>query len=94
MGDDKSKHKIGNINAPVGWGFNGSIEVYFVVTAEGKVEFGANIDTKTGIQYAKNGGLRGIRDVDFDIDDNISLKATVSVGLNLKADFEFLGIDQ
>ena len=88
----ETKIKLGDINCPLGWGFNASVEVYFTFDMEAGFNIVFSINGKSGIQYTKHVGTRFIDQMRFDL-SSIKLAGTVSAGLELEPGAEFLGID-
>ena len=87
-----TKIKIGDINCPLGWGFNASVEVYFTYDMEAGFNIEFSINGKSGIQYTKHVGARVVDEMRFDL-SSIKLAGTISAGLELEPGAEFLGID-
>lgn len=87
-----TKIKIGDINCPLAWGFNASVEVYFTFDMEAGFNIEFSIHGKSGVQYTKNVGARVVDQMRFDL-SSIKLAGTISAGLELEPGAEFLGID-
>ncbi len=89
--DKNIKKKLGSFKSPLGYGFNASGDIYMIFTAGVGVEIGFEIEQKSGVQYAKNQGLRPVYDIDVTPAD-FKLKGEVKGGLALEIGAEFLGI--
>lgn len=86
------KIKLGTFKCPFGYGFNGSGDIYLVVTAEGGLEIGIELDSKLGLQYSERGGLRPVYELDKEL-KNLKIKGALKGGLAFECGAEFLGID-
>lgn len=83
---------IGNIDCPIGYGFNVSGEVYLTFSAEAGLNIVISISSKTGIQYTKNTGLRFVKDINPSLTP-IKIAGSVEAGVAIEPGAEFLGID-
>lgn len=86
------KIKLGTFKCPFGYGFNGSGDIYLIVTAEGGLEIGVELDSKLGLQYSERGGLRPIYELDKEL-KSLKIKGSLKGGLAFECGAEFLGID-
>lgn len=86
------KIKLGTFKCPFGYGFNGSGDIYLVVTAEGGLEIGIELDSKLGLQYSERGGLRPVYELDKEL-KSLKIKGALKGGLAFECGAEFLGID-
>ncbi len=88
--DEKIKKKLGDINIPVGGGFNGSAEVYLVANVNGTFEIEVESEHKLGIQY-RHGNLRDISSSTSKV-NKVNLGAELRIGAKTQLGLEFLGI--
>ena len=86
------KIKLGTFKCPFGYGFNGSGDIYLVVTAEGGLEIGVEMDSKLGLQYSERGGLRPVYEMNKEL-KSLKIKGELKGGLAFECGAEFLGID-
>ncbi len=87
------KRKLGTVmDVPLGYGFFVSGDIYLIAEAKGGVEVGFELTQKTGIQYAKNNGIRPIHDMS--INPILNLKAEAKGGLAFELGVDFLGLIQ
>lgn len=86
------KIKLGTFKCPFGYGFNGAGDIYLVVTAEGGLEIGVELDSKLGLQYSERGGLRPVYEMDKEL-KSLKIKGALKGGLAFECGAEFLGID-
>lgn len=84
--------KIGNIDCPVGFGFNASVELYLVFEAEAGVEVVFEVSGKSGVQYTKNTGMRFVNTLTPEITP-INFIGSAQAGVDVEVAAEFLGID-
>lgn len=71
--------KLGEINCPMGYGFNSSAELFLVISVEGKAELVLGTNVKSGFQY-RSGDFRTIASVDNQI-QSIELEAKEKLGI-------------
>lgn len=64
--DKDIKKKLGDINAPIGGGFNSSFEVYLVAKIDGSFGIEVESEAKLGAQY-RYGNLRGIASLSSEV---------------------------
>ena len=76
------KIKLGTFKCPFGYGFNGAGDIYLVVTAEGGLEIGVELDSKLGLQYSERGGLRPVYEMDKEL-KSLKIKGALKGGLAL-----------
>lgn len=84
--------KIANVDVPLPYGFNASGEIYLLFSVKGGVEITCEVTSKTGIQYAKGNGIRGINDVSPEV-TSAKIKGEFKAGVSIEPAAEFVGID-
>lgn len=84
--------KIANVDVPLPYGFNASGEIYLLFNVKGGVEITCEVTSRTGIQYAKGNGIRGINDVSPKV-TSVNIKGEFKTGVTIEPAAEFLGID-
>lgn len=88
--DKDIKKKLGDINAPIGGGFNSSFEVYLVAKIDGSFGIEVESEAKLGAQY-RYGNLRGIASLSSEV-KKLEASAELRIGARPQLDLEFLGI--
>lgn len=83
---------LGNIDCPIGYGFNVSGEIYLTFEAEAGFDIVFTLTSKTGVQYTKNTGMRFINQINPNITP-IKFAGEITAGAELEPSAEFLGID-
>ena len=90
--DLNQKIKLGTFKCPFGHGFNGSGDIYLVVSAKGGLSVGVELASKCGLQYSNNAGLRPVYQLDHRV-KGLALKGNFKGGIAAECSAEFLGID-
>ena len=88
---EKVEKKIGDINVPLQFGFNASLEVYAVATIDGKIEINVTLANTIGFQYINN-NFRTIAESKQDL-AQMEISASARFGIQPEAGVEWLGFD-
>lgn len=89
--DRYKRHKLCDVNIPIGLGFNASGEVFFVFDAEVGPSVEVVVNNKSGVQYS-HGYITPINTTNLDVKIT-ELEGSVKVGFAFEPAVEFVGVD-